>query len=147
MKRKQNNRMMGGLYDLAFYHTHDLDLGVSRSKSEKALSLVWDSWLTWNRKDVSHPFMTMILISVIACICPSIDMCLCVCVSTLSLLCIKSPPIQARTPKLGPKMLNTLAKILLVGWLTLNLMSKFITFWVTMVSKSNTDVWFVHQSK
>ena len=50
------------LYD----HTHDLDLGVeiSRSESEIALSQEWDGRLTWNKKDVSHPFMTMILTSV-----------------------------------------------------------------------------------
>ena len=51
---------------LPFDHTHDLDLGVeiSRSESEIALSQEWDSQLTWNKKDVSHPFMTMILTSV-----------------------------------------------------------------------------------
>ena len=49
-----------------FDHTHDLDPGVeiSRSKSEIALSQEWDGQLTWNEKDVSHPFMTMILTSV-----------------------------------------------------------------------------------
>ena len=47
-----------------FDHTHDLDFGVSRSESEIALSQEWDSRLTWNEKDASHPFMTMILISV-----------------------------------------------------------------------------------
>ena len=49
---------------LTFDHTHDLDLGVSRSESEIALSQEWDGQLTWNIKDVSHPFMTMILTSV-----------------------------------------------------------------------------------
>ena len=51
---------------LPFDHTHDLDLGVeiSRSESEIALSQEWDGWLTWNEKDVSHSFMTMILTSV-----------------------------------------------------------------------------------
>ena len=51
---------------LPFDHTHDLDLGVeiSRSETEIALSQDWDGWLTWNEKDVSHPFMTMILTSV-----------------------------------------------------------------------------------
>ena len=49
---------------LSFDHTHDLDLGVSRSESEIALSLEWGGWLTWNEKDMSHPFMTMILTSV-----------------------------------------------------------------------------------
>ena len=47
---------------LLFYHTHDLDLGVSRSEFELALSQEWDGQLTWNEKDVSHPFMTMILV-------------------------------------------------------------------------------------
>ena len=46
---------------LPFDHTHDLDLGVSRSESEIALSQEWGDRLTWNEKDVSHPFMTMIL--------------------------------------------------------------------------------------
>ena len=45
-------------------HTHDLDLEVSRSESEIALSHEWDGRLAWNEKDVSHPFMTMILTSV-----------------------------------------------------------------------------------
>ena len=45
-------------------HTHDLDLGVSRSESEIAISQEWGGRLTWNEKDVSHPFMTMILTSV-----------------------------------------------------------------------------------
>ena len=42
-------------------HTHDLDLGVSRSESEIALSQEWGGRWTMNEKDVSHPFMTMIL--------------------------------------------------------------------------------------
>ena len=48
---------------LPFDHTHNLDLGVeiSRSESEIAWSQEWDGRLTWNEKDVSHPFMTMIL--------------------------------------------------------------------------------------
>ena len=49
---------------LTFDHTHDLDLGVSRSESEIALSQEWNVWLTWNKKDVCHPFMTMILTNV-----------------------------------------------------------------------------------
>ena len=52
---------------LPFDHTHDLDLRVEISRSESeihvALSQDWDGRLTWNEKDVSHPFMTMILIS------------------------------------------------------------------------------------
>ena len=46
---------------LRFDHTHDIDLGVSRSESEIALSQEWGGRLTMNEKDVSHPFMTMIL--------------------------------------------------------------------------------------
>ena len=51
---------------LSFDRTHDLDPGVEvwRLKSEIALSQEWDDRLTWNEKDVSHPFMTMILTSV-----------------------------------------------------------------------------------
>ena len=45
----------------ALTHTHDLDLGVSSSESEIALSQEWGGRLTMNEKDVSHPFMTMIL--------------------------------------------------------------------------------------
>ena len=47
---------------LTFDHTHDL--GVSRSESEIALSQKWGGRLTWNEKDASHPFMTMLLTSV-----------------------------------------------------------------------------------
>ena len=51
---------------LPFDHTHDIDLGVeiSMSESEIALSHEWDGRLTWNEKEASHPFMTMILTSV-----------------------------------------------------------------------------------
>ena len=44
---------------LPFDHTHDLDLGVSRSESEIALYQEWGGWLTWHEKDVSRPCMTM----------------------------------------------------------------------------------------
>ena len=47
-----------------FDHTHDLDLWVSMSESQIALSQEWDGRLTWNKKDVGHPFMNMILNSV-----------------------------------------------------------------------------------
>ena len=46
---------------LPFDHTHDLDLGVSRSESEIALSQEWGGRLTMNKKAVSLPFLTMIL--------------------------------------------------------------------------------------
>ena len=46
---------------LPFDHTLQLDLGVSRSESEIALSQEWGGRLAMNEKDVSHPFMTMIL--------------------------------------------------------------------------------------
>ena len=49
---------------LPFDHTHDPDLGVSRSESKIALSQEWGGRLTWNERDLSHPFMTMILTSV-----------------------------------------------------------------------------------
>ena len=39
---------------LPFDHTHDLDLGVSRSEFQIALSQEWDGRLTWNEKDVIH---------------------------------------------------------------------------------------------
>ena len=65
-EKKWLNMILGQLYDLAFDHTDDLDLGVeiSRSKSETALSQEWSGWLTWNEKDVRHPIMIMILTSV-----------------------------------------------------------------------------------
>ena len=50
---------------LPFDHIHDLDLWVSRSEYEMALSQEWDGRLTCNEKDISHPFMTMILTTVI----------------------------------------------------------------------------------
>ena len=54
---------------LAFDHIHDLDLGVSRSESEIALSQKWGGRLTWNEKDVCcgssiHDHESMILTSV-----------------------------------------------------------------------------------
>ena len=49
---------------LPFDHTHELDLGGSWSEFEIALSQELDGQLTWNGKDVSYPFMTMILTSV-----------------------------------------------------------------------------------
>ena len=47
---------------LPFHHTHDLDIGVEilRSESEIALSQAWYGWFTWNEKDVSQLFMTII---------------------------------------------------------------------------------------
>ena len=54
-------RYWAGCVTLPFYHTYDLDLQVSRSECELALSQEWDGRLTWNERDVSHPFMTMIL--------------------------------------------------------------------------------------
>ena len=50
---------------LSFDHTYDLDFGVSRSEFEIFLSQEWDCRLTWNEKDVSHPFRTMILTNMI----------------------------------------------------------------------------------
>ena len=51
---------------LPFDYSYDVDLGVemSRSESDVALPKKWRCRLTWNEKDVSHPFMTMILTSV-----------------------------------------------------------------------------------
>ena len=65
MKTRWVNMILCRLYNLALWTHHDLDLGVeiSRSESEIALSQDWDGRLTWNEKDVSHAFMTMILTS------------------------------------------------------------------------------------
>ena len=63
----KGNKVIGYWDDcmnLPFDHTNDLHLGISRSESEIALSQEWVDRLTWNIKDVSHPFMTMILTSV-----------------------------------------------------------------------------------
>ena len=49
---------------LPFHRTYDFYLGVSRSEVEIALSQESDGRLTWNEKDVSPQFMTMILTSV-----------------------------------------------------------------------------------
>ena len=49
---------------LPFERIYDLDLLVSRSESEIALSQEWDGLLTWNEKDVSYPFITLILTNV-----------------------------------------------------------------------------------
>ena len=44
---------------LPFDHTHDLDLEVSASKFEVALSQKREGRLTWYERDMSCPFMTM----------------------------------------------------------------------------------------
>ena len=44
-----------------FDHTHDLGLNFSRSKFEIALSQESEGWLTWNKRDVSRSFMTMMV--------------------------------------------------------------------------------------
>ena len=36
-----------------FNHTHDLDLGFSRSNCEKVIFEEWEYWLTWNKNDMS----------------------------------------------------------------------------------------------
>ena len=45
---------------LPFDHTHDLNLGVSRSESEIALSQEWGIRLIMNEKDVSHPWYWLV---------------------------------------------------------------------------------------
>ena len=56
--------ILGQLYDLAVW-PHPWPWPWSfKSKSEIALSQEWGDRLTWNGKNVSHPFMTMILTSV-----------------------------------------------------------------------------------
>ena len=46
---------------LPFDHTHDLDLEIPRSEVETALSQELNGQLAWNERDMSRPFMTMIL--------------------------------------------------------------------------------------
>ena len=49
---------------LPFDHTMTLTFMFQGQESEIALSEEWDRQLTWNEKDASHPFMTMILTNV-----------------------------------------------------------------------------------
>ena len=49
--KKANQLDTGWL--LAFNHTHNRDLVVSRSKFEIALFEEWEGWLTWSERDVS----------------------------------------------------------------------------------------------
>ena len=49
------------IYIYIFDHTHDLDLEVFKPEFELALSQEWDGLLTWDERDVNHPFMTKIL--------------------------------------------------------------------------------------
>ena len=65
-KRKWVNMILDRLYDLALW-PHPWPWLWSwnlKSESEITLSQEWVGRLTWNEKDVSHPFMTMILTSV-----------------------------------------------------------------------------------
>ena len=63
-KRSESMGYWANYMTLPFDRTHDLDLGVSRSESEIALSQELDGQLTGNERNVSHPFMLMILTSV-----------------------------------------------------------------------------------
>ena len=56
--------ILGRLHDLALWPHPWPWPWSSRSESEIALSQELDCRLTWNEKDVSHPFMTMISTSV-----------------------------------------------------------------------------------
>ena len=58
-KESKSIRYRGDCMVLPFDHTHELDLVISRSKFEVALFEEWESWLTWNERDVSWSFMTM----------------------------------------------------------------------------------------
>ena len=63
-KKKKLIGHWGDYLTLTSDQTHDFDLRVSRSEAEIVLSQECDGRLTWNGKDVSNPFMTMILTSV-----------------------------------------------------------------------------------
>ena len=52
-------RYWAGYVTLPFDYTHDLGLGLARSKFEIALSQEWDGCLTWNERDLSRTFMTI----------------------------------------------------------------------------------------
>ena len=56
--------ILGRLYDIAPW-PHPWPWPWSfKARVWNAISQEWDGWLTWNEKDVSHQFMTMILTSV-----------------------------------------------------------------------------------
>ena len=70
MKRKRINKILGQPYVLVLWpHPWPWPSSfkvsekkkVSRSVFQIALSQEWDSRLTWSERDVSHPFMTMLL--------------------------------------------------------------------------------------
>ena len=64
MKRKAINRILGWLFYFAL-RSHPWPWLWSFSVTVwNSLISGWDGWLTWNKKDVSHPLMTMILTSV-----------------------------------------------------------------------------------
>ena len=61
---KEVHRRLDNHVTLTFDLTHDLDLVVSRSKFEIALFEEGGGgggWLTWNERDVSWSFMTMVV--------------------------------------------------------------------------------------
>ena len=58
-KGRELIRYWAGCITLPLDHIHDLDLEVSRSKLEIALSQEWEGWLTWNDRDMSRPLMTV----------------------------------------------------------------------------------------
>ena len=60
-KRSETVRYWADYMTLPFEHTHDLDLEVSRSKFEIALSHELEGRLIWKQRDVSHPFMSVTL--------------------------------------------------------------------------------------
>ena len=60
MKGKQINRILGWLYDFGLWlHPWPWPLSFKVWVWNSLKSQEWDSQLTWNEKDVIHPFMTM----------------------------------------------------------------------------------------
>ena len=60
LKESESIRYWADYMILSFHHIHDLDLEVSKSKFEIALSEEWGQY-TWYKRDGSLPFMTMTL--------------------------------------------------------------------------------------
>ena len=62
MQKGSNSiRYWADYMSLTLDHTHVLNLEVSRSKFDIALSNEWEGQLTWYETDESIPFMTMTL--------------------------------------------------------------------------------------
>ena len=60
-KRSKSIGYWADCMTLPFDHIWSWSWSLKFKESEIALSQEWDGWLTWKEKNVSHPFMTMVL--------------------------------------------------------------------------------------